>query len=410
MELVTLLPLCLFNLVLTVEGFVSRPDSYTRKVSLEYNPGRNNTKEAPGLDSHVNLLHIRAVGHNDTLHYLWSTLGAPTVILIHTNTDSSQLHVNWEKLLSGNFSHAIWIEPVGAVLYSTVVIFSKIYEYYDARNMADLSKTPPSDFYPTYDLADFVWDNINETLNYQMLTGELRGRNASQPFQNGSVSFKISAFKMTQRDPILPHLLHNANTTKLEFVIDGILPQGNCSHFALEMVLLEKKEFDRKLETIRTIDDEYTPSIFQMAELVAVPRNRSDILSFLQWKMVAYKSPLALREHSLPCRQYPIQRENGTTLTSRMVHAFFGDGLEDYNVFAVNVSFGLADGVFYNSTRYLTWSVLIGYGDPVKDTFSILVISIMAIGLGTPLLLLLIGGIVVCYKRRNKFSDYEPIN
>lgn len=88
------------------------------QVSLEYNPGSNS--------SSGNLLHIRAVGHNDTIHYVWSTIGAPTVLLVYTGSQNSTLHVNWTKLLSPSPSGAIYVEPTSSVLYSTAVIFAKV--------------------------------------------------------------------------------------------------------------------------------------------------------------------------------------------------------------------------------------------------------------------------------------------
>uniref|UniRef100_A0A8C0IZL0 Uncharacterized protein n=1 Tax=Chelonoidis abingdonii TaxID=106734 RepID=A0A8C0IZL0_CHEAB len=77
-------------------------------------------------NSSANLLHVRAVGQNDTLHYVWSSIGAPTVLLLYTRSESSALRVNWTKLLSASPAGAIWIEPPGSVVYSTAIIFTKV--------------------------------------------------------------------------------------------------------------------------------------------------------------------------------------------------------------------------------------------------------------------------------------------
>lgn len=42
-----------------------------------------------GLDPPQNLLHIHAVGTNSTLHYVWSSLGPPAVLLVATNTPTA---------------------------------------------------------------------------------------------------------------------------------------------------------------------------------------------------------------------------------------------------------------------------------------------------------------------------------
>lgn len=56
--------------------------------------------------------------------------------------------------------------------------------------------------------------------------------------------------------------------------------------------------------------------------------------------------------------------------------------------------------------------MLMGIGTPPSDFFSSLVIGIMAIGLGTPLLLLVVGGVYICVrkKKRDTLGHYEPIN
>lgn len=55
-------------------------------------------------------------------------------------------------------------------------------------------------------------------------------------------------------------------------------------------------------------------------------------------------------------------------------------------------------------------SVLLGFGQPPRDTFSPLVISITAVALGTPLAMLLLGSCLVLLARRRRYSEYEPIN
>lgn len=61
---------------------------------------------------------------------------------------------------------------------------------------------------------------------------------------------------------------------------------------------------------------------------------------------------------------------------------------------------------------YLTFSrtLLIGSGSPPADFLSPLVIVMMAIGLGVPLLLLMVGGVYVCIRKRVSPANYEPIN
>ncbi|MEE6525706.1 hypothetical protein FKM82_025894, partial [Ascaphus truei] len=320
-------------------------------VSLEYNPGSPN--------SSVNLLHIRAVGPGSTIHYVWSTIGAPTVLLVYTGSEQSQLRVNWTRLLSPAPHGAISIEPAQSVLYSTALIFTRVFEYSDVNNTANFSGTANKYFYPAYDLSDFRWGDANRTLNSSTMSASLSGRNESDAagsFQNGSVTFRVSAHPGSGRDASSPRMLHTANCTTLEFLLEGVSPRGNRSRFAMEMVTLERKEGHKKMRSVRSIDDEYTPTIFAMVQLLPDFPNASHAQGFFQWKTVAYGSSEGKRDDALPCRYHDLQRVNGTLAVPSIVSAYFGDQLEQrYNLEAFNISFGIADGDFYEKNKYLSW-------------------------------------------------------
>ncbi|XP_040188316.1 glycosylated lysosomal membrane protein [Rana temporaria] len=377
----------------------------TRKVSLELNPGSSNSTE--------NLLHIRAVGNGSTIHYVWSTIGAPTVLLIYTDSEHTQLKVNWTKLLSPEPHGAIRVEPANRVRYSTALLFTRIFEYKDINNTANFTGTDRKLFYPPYELSGFTWGSARDSMNSSSLTARLSGVNSTDPnFNNGSVSFQVSAYKGSGRDRSSPQLLHNANCTKMEFVLSGVKPRGNNSRFALEMVTLEKKAGRKKMKSVRSIDDEYTPTIFEVMELVPDTPNTSHALGYFQWKSVAYGTAEGGRANALPCKMYRPRSLNETLRIPSIVYAFYGEDLADgYNIEAYNVSFGIADGDFYDKHGFLGWSALIGYGTPPRDSFSVLVMCIMAVALGAPLVLLIVGSIVVVVMRRKTVTpSYEPVN
>nr|XP_014424444.2 LOW QUALITY PROTEIN: glycosylated lysosomal membrane protein [Pelodiscus sinensis] len=359
-----------------------------RKVTLEYNPGRNG--------SSLSLLHVRAVGRNDTLHYVWSSIGAPTVLLLYTRSESSILHVNWTKLNSTSPAGAIWVEPSGSVVYSTAVVFTKVFEY-NGANASALSTGQGETFYPPYDLADFSW---NGSLNQTALTAKFQGVKTSDPggaFRNGTISFQVTAYEQSSRDSPLPRLLHTANSSKVEFIMDRVAPRGNSSRFLLEVVTVEERGRRKRLNSVQSIDDEYTPTIFEMAQLVSEPHNDSIGSSFFQ-------SPIH-------CHYQPLQTANRTLAGPSIAHAYFGEALEhSHSIAAINISFGGEDGEVYMEKGYLSWSALLGFGTPPEDTFSPLVIAIMAVALGTPVVLLLAGVLVLLFTRRKRYSEYEPIN
>ncbi|NXE16465.1 GLMPA protein, partial [Lophotis ruficrista] len=392
---------------------------------MQYNPGWN--------DSSVNLLHVRAVGAGDTLHYVWSSIGAPAVLLVATESRSSALRIDWTRLLSPAPAGAVWIDPPSSVVYSAAVVFTKVFEYSEPKALEEL-------FYSTYDLSDFSWGSINRTLNRTALTAEFSGVPAADPsgsFSNGSLAFRVSprgpgcssasrrgsrcpsdpcprqvtAYEASGRDGPLPSLLHTANSSKVEFVLAGVAPRGNGSRFALEVATLEEAGVAQKLRSARSIDDEYTPTVFEMLSLVAESRNDSSALSFLQWKATAYGSRSPRREDGIRCRSRGLQAANWTLPASGVVRAYFGEGAGSaYTVSAINISFGGEEGRVYQETRYLSWSALLGFGRPPRDAFSPLVISIVAVALGTPAAMLLVGGCLLLSARRKRYSEYEPIN
>lgn len=74
----------------------------------------------------VSLLHARAIGHNDTLHYLFCSGGAPALLLIHTHSAESVLQVNWTKFLSQDTAGSVKVEPESSVRYRGALVFTRV--------------------------------------------------------------------------------------------------------------------------------------------------------------------------------------------------------------------------------------------------------------------------------------------
>ncbi|MEQ2315210.1 hypothetical protein AMECASPLE_019768 [Ameca splendens] len=62
-------------------------DSHSRVLTVQLFP--NSSSTPPGGE----LLHVRAVGENDTLHFLFCSQGAPTLLIVHTNSSLSTVKV-----------------------------------------------------------------------------------------------------------------------------------------------------------------------------------------------------------------------------------------------------------------------------------------------------------------------------
>ncbi|XP_027726554.1 LOW QUALITY PROTEIN: glycosylated lysosomal membrane protein [Vombatus ursinus] len=370
----------------------------TRRVSLEVIPGPT--------DPSQNLLHIRAVGVNSTIHYIWSSLGPPAVLFVATDTPHSVLSVNWTCLLSPKPEGSLAVLPAKSVRFSSALIFPKLFEF-DSTNSSEVKNGSPGKPYPPYLLADFSWDDVNSTLDPTMLSATFQGRPSKDPlgaFSNGSLAFKVRAFSGSGHPAHLPRLLHTADTSQLELVLSGAVPQGNHSLFGLEVATPVLNSECPLLKEQDSIDDEYCPSVFQLDQLLW----HSSPEGFLQWRPVAFSKKQPDWKTALPCQVSPPGPTLATLLPqSSIVRAFFGSSA---NFCTFNLTFGDSTGPAYENQRYLSWSALLGVGSPPVDSFSPLVLGIMVVVLGAPALLLVGGGLSLLLLRHRRYSEYEPIS
>ncbi|XP_032701014.1 glycosylated lysosomal membrane protein [Lontra canadensis] len=369
----------------------------TRQVSLEVIPDWQGPPQ--------NLLHIRAVGANSTLHYVWSSTGPPAALLVATDTPHSTLAVNWSRLLSPEPDGGLTVLPADSVRFSSAVVFTRLFEF-DDTSTSEASTKPPGKPHPPYSLAEFSWDNITDSLDPATLTATFRGhpiRDPTRAFANGSLAFRVQAFSGSGRPAQAPRLLHSADTCQLEVSLVGAAPRGNHSLFGLELVTLGQGPDCPSVREQRSIDDEYTPAVFQLDQLLW----GSPPSGFMQWRPVAFSQRQRGRDSALPCQASPLHPTSEYPLPqSPIVRAFFGS---QTNVCAFNLTFGTSTGPGYWDERYLSWSMLLGVGTPPMDSLSPLILGIMAVALGAPGLMLLAGGLFLLLGHK-QCSEYQPIN
>ncbi|XP_053464282.1 glycosylated lysosomal membrane protein isoform X1 [Nycticebus coucang] len=389
-------PMFLLSLLLSTAPFALRGED-TRQVSLQVIPS--------WPDAPQNLLHVRAVGTNSTLHYVWGTLGPPAVVLVATNTPHSTLSVNWSHLLSPEPEGGLMVLPKDSIQFSSALVFTRLLEF-DSTNVSDTAAKAPGKPYSPYSLAKFSWNNITDSLDPTTLTATFQGHpmnDATGAFVNGSLSFRVQAFSRSGRPAQSPRLLHTADTCQLEVTLVGASPRGNRSLFGLEVATLGGGPDCPLVQEQHSIDDEYAPAVFQLDQLLwgSLPTG------FVQWRPVAYSQQLGGRESALPCHASPLHPTLAYSLPqSPIVRAFFGP---QNNFCAFNMTFGTSTGPGYWDQRYLSWSMLVGVGSPPADALSPLVLGIMAVALGAPGLILLGGGLVLLL-RHKRSSEYESIN
>ncbi|XP_021493403.1 glycosylated lysosomal membrane protein [Meriones unguiculatus] len=367
----------------------------TRQVSM---------KVISGWPNPQNLLHIQAVGSNSTLHYVWSSLGPPAVVMVATNTTQSVLSVNWSLLLSPDPAGGLMVLPKNSIQFSSALVFTRLLEF-NSTNVSEGAQ-PPGKPYSPYSLAKFSWNNITDSLDLATLSTIFQGHPVEDPtgaFANGSLAFKVQAFSGSGRPAQPPRLLHTADVCQLEVALVGASPRGNHSLFGLEVATLGHGPDCPSMKEQHSIDDEYAPAVFQLNQLLW----GSSPSGFMQWRPVAFSQKQRARESALPCQISSFNPTLGYSLPhSPIVQAFFGS---QNNFCAFNLTFGTPTGPGYWDQHYLSWSMLLGVGFPPVDTLSPLVLGVMAVALGAPGLMLLGGGLFLLL-RHNQYSEYQSIN
>jgi hypothetical protein len=162
-----------------------------------------------------------------------------------------------------------------------------------------------------------------------------------------------------------------------------------------------KEEGDFKMNRIRNLDDEFTPGIFDVYNIVS-PRSNNDTRgSFIQYRPVCYTNENRSVSSSTESRHgYPQNATDDIKFDFTLPFAFHGKVEFDKKIQqVVNVTFGVPGDGFYSRTNYISFSYLTGIGNPPLEGLSPFVITFAVIGLGVPLLVLIVGGTYVAVKR-----------
>ncbi|XP_077989099.1 glycosylated lysosomal membrane protein A-like [Glandiceps talaboti] len=396
---------CLMRTIFCLQAFLwmyGEVSGMDRMISIEYNPNctvaacRNTT----GIK---NLVYVKAVG-NDVIHYLWSSIGAPTMILATTPNDT-KLHVDWEQLLNPQKDgNAIQFIP-NNVNYSMAFIITRLIEYDDLNDKADLQKGTNV---KSIGFEDLQWQNMNLTIN-ETTHSAILNTTLYQPNLrgNGTVSIQFTAYDHLGRAEMLPHLQYTSNTTQIDFTIDHVQPSYNCSRFAVELLFVSGKKNSKHNITkhvAKSIDDEYTPGMFKSDELHLPAQSTSKYSSYAQWKPVCYSDSARDFTNALEANSYDTNSSN-LYIPKSIIQSFYK--LNDVDMTAFNISFGTRKDGFYGATKYISWTTNIGYGTPPEDQLSMLVIIVISAGLGLPVLVIIAGGAIVCIKKRK--SKYKEL-
>ncbi|KAI8433977.1 hypothetical protein MSG28_012128 [Choristoneura fumiferana] len=372
-----------------IVSVISFAFGYDRKITSKLNP------DCASCSENTTLVYIRADGDNNTVHHLWDfTRGAPTMITAVTGLNSS-LTVSWFKDKPENFLFSE--EP----MYSFAMAIPEIYEYNDLNDLGHMDGRSAGRGIP---LGGRRWARQDSVLTERraMLLMQARARS-----RNGTVAVKLDFFPSSGFSPELPHLIHTSNSSLLDVqLVNMSATRGfNSSRFALRLLLVGTED-DRGTmveDVVKSLDDEHTPGVFEIIELKTPVCARGGGGGgggggFLQFRPVAYTEPERGVTTSTVVHTSHFNRthlEKSTTLFT-----FYRDHINvELLIRDVFVSFGEPGDGFYRQHNYTAWSTTFGYGAPPVETFSLLVILVICIGLSVPAVLAVSGAVYVAARR-----------
>merc|ERR1712142_116667 len=113
----------------------------TRNVTHSINPGCSPSLcNNSDVDHVVNLVHLKAAGSEDSIHALWSTVGAPSALIARTEKDVN-LTIDWERFVGVSYGQGSTVDPIVRFSSAPSVVFGfilrRLVEYDDKDDVAD---------------------------------------------------------------------------------------------------------------------------------------------------------------------------------------------------------------------------------------------------------------------------------
>lgn len=350
------------------------------------------------------ILFYQLNGLNDTVYYTWSLVGAPTLFISVTpasqNTNCTEVANNsfdWEEFIADQSNGSAYIPGYnGSFAFS--VVFNRLIEFSDRKYRANKGFKPSelnnTDRYRWLYMSDFNW-----TFQNNELTGTI---------ENDSTTCVIRLNIPTSggRLSYFPKTLYSENSTTFDFVFrnfeysnisrnkkDSNLKYGRL---VLEMLFVHGQLKNGSVKERFSKDDEYTPSVFITNNYLFGGNGTFD--GFLQWKPISYLS--GSRKSTQSQQANLINGEIGDVdIPPSLAYALYGS--ENAGIVQpVYMVYGTGGDDNNPNADYVSWTGMLGFGEPPQDTISIVVIITIAVGLGVPALLIGLGGVYIFIRRK----------
>jgi hypothetical protein len=327
------------------------------------------------------------------LHYLWDFFGRPSVLVALTDR-SDNLTIDWEKFLTDQKAISFSKEPY----YTFVTVLNRIWLFDDPTDSGSIEQSKDV---IELDPHEFNWQRTNFI--------DTPDKTVLQINSEGKFMFTLKAFSSKDHGEVYPHLLHTANATQMDYVFKNISTPYKNPRLGMEFVLVasEKRNGNFTVNMRKSLDDEHTPGIFEVVEIMSPISEAIGRGGYLQYRKVSYTHPERDVSSSTTTKEgVPITVTNHRTdLIGSLAYSFFGDGVISDLVQKLNITIGEKGDEFYSKTNYTTFTLLAGYGKVPTDVLSAFVIVIAAVGLGLPILLIIFGACYVCVKRQRNRSS-----
>ncbi|XP_034241250.1 glycosylated lysosomal membrane protein B-like [Thrips palmi] len=375
----------------------SASSSQERQLTATKNPGCN---ENPRCNSSVEVVHVRADGPNDTMHYVWCFHSEPTVLVALTSHEAN-LSVSWQDFPNASSSVSFTSQP----FYSFGVLMSQIYEFNDINDTGLLDPANNSNTYVNKIEMPEVWEMkmLQQNRDFVRLVMDGTWKKNSTSIKNGLIRVELETYRSTDHSPNLPHLLHSSNATLIELSIVNMVTSSGFenSRYAIELTMAANESSSGGIysRSFKSLDDEHTPGVFTLVDLQTSASKQSGNGGYLQWRPVAYVADERDIINSTETAFYSVKNGSLLQCEGTLLAAFSGFDLNTSLLKAVNVSFGASDDGFYSATNKTIWTFTMGYGHPPDENFSLLIILVMSVCLGLPAVIIVLSGLYVALRR-----------
>lgn len=406
--------------------------SATRTVlTPEVNPGCGKKETDARMDCDEPwLIHVTANGKNDSIHHLWGTHGALSFLVVTTALNTT-MTVNWTELeVPSKASVTFDKDPVHVFGFSipNLILFNDVHDTGIFDNSSQRYVVPMTDF--TWEV-NMVSNDSDHEVGVSIQTKTFRG--TSLPNET-KISLQLTAFGEDGRSTLLPHLLTTPDSAQMDMILDHLdlnltsddnelyvedERPGDISGFAnarwaMDLVIFSSEEIidgeeGIQLSARKSLDDENTPGVFHLYEVMTSLARNGQQGGYMQWRPVSYLSSdrdINVATNPNINSSFTLLKEISQPLKESLSYAVFGDELVGKRTTAKSVvSFGLTNDKFYLANNYTTWTVALGHGTPPDETFSTLVIAVIAVGVSIPVLMFLIGGTVIVSRKCRRSSQ-----